>query len=413
MNIRYLPFTRWWHWILGILLATGGLGAGAVVFLAKSPQENNCVSETPLDTASAVIYCATTTVDEQDSAKLSSSIRLLNTIPQDNPLRSNADNLIERWSQSIMHLSQKAFNEGDINRAVELALIIPDNHSASQTASEQIKTWRSIWSQAESIHAAALAEIDDDSKNWYAALNKAKQLQTLENEYWASTKYYELVRHIQGARENREKGDIEKKSASEKLQTDNSDNIVYDDKSDESTQLNIARKLANSGKLDDMRSALVEASMVISEPYVKDARKLMTETENKIAVLEDSTYLEEAKKLASKNDEISLKMAVNEAKLIGKERPLYKEANQQIATWEKKILQLDNQAIQTNNVSFKKAPIISNAKKTSTSKAPTSANAKFEVQNELKPILDNYNIKESLYPSIEKLEEMQMNYSGE
>lgn len=411
MNIRYLPFTRWWHWILGVLLATGGLGVGAVMFLAKSPQENNCISETNLDTASAVIYCATTTVDEQDPVKLSSSIRLVNTIPQDNPLRSNADNLIERWSREIMHLSQKAFDEGDINKAVEIAQEIPNNHHASEAASEQIKTWRSIWSQAESIHAAALTEIEDDSKNWYAALSKAKQLQTLENDYWANTKYYELVRHIQGAREDREKGDTEKKSISEKTQTD--ENVSYNDKTEELAQLDKARKLANSGKLDDMRYALVEASMVISEPHVKDARKLITETEKKISTLEDSTYLEEAKKLASKSDEISLKMAVNEAKLIGQERPLYKQANQQIAIWEKKISQLAMQPTQASSVSFQKAPAISNSKKASSNKAPTSLKAKLEVQNELKPILDNSNIEESLYPSIEKLEEMQVNYRSE
>ncbi|BAZ09442.1 hypothetical protein NIES4071_12500 [Calothrix sp. NIES-4071] len=405
MNIRYLPFTRWWHWILAIFLATGVLGVNAVIFLTKSPQESNCNSES-YETAAGVIYCATISVDEQDAAKLSEAIQLVNTIPQDSPLRSNADKLIERWSQAIMHLSQKAFHAGDINKAVEITQDIPDNHSSYQTASQQVKQWQSIWSQAEGIYNSALAEIEDGSKNWYAALNKAKQLQTLENDYWANTKYYELVRHIQGARENREKVEAEKveaeKLASQKAEIDeNSDYIVSSDKTDELAQLNKARALANSGKIDDMRAALVEASMVISEPNLKDARKLIAETEKKIAVVEDSSYLEEAKKLAAKNDEISLKMAVNEAKLIGKDRPLYKQANQHVAIWDKKISRLTTQPVQSMQATNKKV---------GSNKAAINVNAAVKVQNELQPVLDNSNIAESIYQSIEKLEEAQINY---
>jgi hypothetical protein len=410
MNLRYLPFTKWWHWILGLLLATGGLSMSAIAFLAQSPQENSCVSESKFDTASAIIYCATTTVNEQDPKSLSSSIRLANTVPPDNPLRSNADNLIERWSQSVIHLSDKAFHEGDINKAVEIAQDIPENHAAFGAASEQIKKWQSIWSQAEGIYTSAKTEVEDGSKNWYAALSKAKQLQKIENEYWANTKYYELVRHIQGAREDREKDESENKSTSSKPQ-----NSVASEDTSELAQLKKARVLANSRKLDDMRSAVVEASMVISEPHAKEARKLVAETEKKIAVSEDSIYLDEAKNLAAKNDEISLKMAVNEAKLIGKERPLYKQANQQIAIWEKKISQLANQPVQASNVSLK-APNRNQIKVSSnkpTAKPQAKFDQKFEISNELKPILTNTNMEESIYPSIEKLEEMQLNYQSE
>jgi hypothetical protein len=308
-----------------------------------------------------------------------------------------------------MHLSQKAFHEGNINKAVELAQDIPENHSASQLAGKQIKEWQSIWSQAESIYASAKAEVEDDSKNWYAALSKARQLQALENDYWANTRYYELVRHIQGAREEREKGKVERKSASQKSQVDNNDKITSEEKTEELAFLEKARALANSGKLDNMRSALVEASMVISEPHVQEARKLIAEIERKIAVTEDSSYLEEARKLASKNDEISLQMAVNEARLIAKDRPLYKQANQQIAIWEKKISQLSSKAVasvQTSNISLKAPSINSNSKKVSSRKVIKNK----KTENQFKPAFDNYNTEEAIYPTIEKLEEMQVNY---
>ncbi|MBF2062907.1 MAG: hypothetical protein IGS39_00500 [Calothrix sp. C42_A2020_038] len=424
MNIRYLPLTRWWHWIVCILLVTGGLGVSAVTFLVKSPQENSCASEADSDTAAAAIYCATTSVDDQDADKLSRAIQLVNTIPKDDPLRSNADNLIERWSQAIIHLSQKAFHEGDLRKAVEMAKEIPPNHPYHQIKSKHIQKWQSIWSQAEDIYKAALSEIEDsNSKNWYNALSKAKQLKTLDNEHWANSKYYELIRHIQSLREQDERRENEVKadqSQKEEASSDNSDNLnmaSLSDSMEDSTQLAKARAMANSGKIDDMRAALVEASVIISEPHRQAARKLMTEIEQKIAVLEDSSYLEEAKKLAKKNDEISLKMAINEASLIGRDRPLYKQANQYIATWNNKISLLAVQPVKSiTTIASKQSSKTPENRITKIAKAPkipqnpknqsqTSSEASFYFHNELKPVLTNQ-IKEPF--SLEQLEKMQI-----
>jgi hypothetical protein len=337
MSVKYLKPIKWWHWIVGIFLLTGGISVTALSYLTQSPQPSNCLAELQSkDSVSATIYCATATVDEQNPDKLSRAIELVNATPQDNPLRANGDKLIDRWSQALMYLSEKAFHEGDLPKAIEIAELIPANISLRESARGQIKKWQSIWSQAEGIYKNAEAKMkENESKDWYAALSTAKQLRTLGNEYWASTKYQELVHNIQDIREEKEKSEKAENEAKLAASNFNKDLGDKEAQTDDFAQLKKARVLANSGKLDDMRAAVIEASLIITEPHYQEARKLMTNIEDKIAVLEDSKYLENAKKIASKNDEISLEMAINEAGLVAKDRPLYKQAAAKIATWNK------------------------------------------------------------------------------
>lgn len=351
MSVRYLKPIKWWHWIVGIFLLTGGVSVSALSDLTQSPQPSNCLAELQSkDSVSATIYCATATVDEQNPDKLSRAIELVNAIPKDNPLRANGDTLIERWSQALMYLSEKAFHEGDLAKAIETAELIPANISLHESARGQIKKWQSIWSQAEKIYNTAETKIkENETKNWYAALSTARQLRTLDSEYWANTKYQELVHNIQDIREEKEKA--EKAEHEAQLAASNSNRDSTDTQTDDFAQLKKARALANSGKLEDMRAAVIEASVIIAEPHYQDARKLMTNIEDKIAVLEDSTYLQNAKKIASKNDEISLQMAINEAGLIAQDRPLYKQAAAQIATWNKLRSQIASGANKTGTAS--------------------------------------------------------------
>lgn len=346
MSIQFPKLTKWWYGVLGLFLLSASVGIGALFILAQSP-ESNCRSlESQSADAGAIIYCATSTVDEQDSDKLNQAIQLVNAIPQDNPLRASGDKLIERWSQALMYLSEKAFHEGDITKAVDTAELIPGNIALYQTAKSKIKQWQTIWSQAENIYETASSDAKDEgngSREWYMALAKAKELKTLDNQYWATTKYQELVHQIQNLKEEKEKADQEQKiaKAQEKKEAQEKSQLEVQQETDDFTQLKKARTLASSQKIDDMRAAVIEASIIISEPHHQEARKLIAETEKKIATLEDAVSLENANKAAMSNDAISLEMAINEASLIGKERPLYNRATQQIAVWRKKKAQVE------------------------------------------------------------------------
>jgi hypothetical protein len=352
MNIQCFKPIKWWYWLAGILLLTSGVGVGALIFLMQTPQAFDCVSESGAkNSAASVIYCATTTVDEQDPGSLSRVIELVDSIPKDNPLRHSGDRLIEKWSQAILRLSEKAFQEGDLHKAVNTAKLIPVNIKLHPLANEQIKKWQSTWSKAEAIYQAAeekMQEREDNNRshNWYVALTKAKELRKLDNNYWGTTKYQELVHNIQDIRERNEEGQKKEENVSKNL--DNITSFEVEQKESDLAQLKKAKLLASSGKIEDMRDAITEAQMVYSDVYLQEAQKLIATIEGKIEISEDRDYLDNAQKSAIKNDVISLQMAIGEASMITKERPLYKEANHNIAKWNKQISQLTAQVDKEN-----------------------------------------------------------------
>jgi hypothetical protein len=338
MNIRSFRPNKWWYWILGILLVTSGLTTSSLTFLVQLPQFN-CQSESEsINTASARVYCASTMVDERNPEKLLEAIKLVNVIPPTNPLRSNSDKLLTRWSQAMIQLSEESFQKGDLRQAIDLAKQLPDNISINQQIPTKIKEWQSVWSEAEDIYKAAEATMNaDEAKNWYVAITKAKELKSIKNEYWATTKYQELIYSIQAIKEKRERSADSEKSP-DKVADKNSTGknlVATEQEKEDLSQLKKARTLASSGKTNDMRNALMEASLVISDAHYQDARMFIQTLEIQIAHNEDNSYLEEAKKLAEKKDSFSLEMAINEASLIGKERPLYQQASQHIKLWKK------------------------------------------------------------------------------
>jgi hypothetical protein len=375
MNIQYLKLTKWWQGVAGIFLLTSAIAFGAFVHLTRSPEVANCQSSSQVEGAGAIIYCATTIANEEDSGKLSQAIQLVNSIPKDNPLYESADKLVEKWSQALLNLGEKRFHEGDLNQAIKIVEAIPNHLSLYESAKKQSEEWKAIWSQAEEIYQTVQAKIDrpNQGRVWYAAFNEAKQLKSLNNQYWASTKYQELLHSIQSAKEESEKENNGNKLAKAETKEDANNSSAFDSRqlTEDQVQLEKALSLANSGKIDDMRAALVEASMVISDEHHQEAEKLMQSLENKIAASEDSNYLENAKKFALKNDTISLEMAINEVSLIGKERPLYKQANQQMALWKQKKSILEAQenrlvAVSNSNNSKKISninPVITTIKK--------------------------------------------------
>ncbi|MBW4507359.1 MAG: hypothetical protein KME64_12720 [Scytonematopsis contorta HA4267-MV1] len=358
MTLQYPKAIKWWHSIVGILILTTSVGVGASMFMLQSPPSPDCLSESLLqDSASLVIYCASTSVDEQDADKLSNAIQRVNTVPSDNPLRQTADGLIEKWSQALFDLSKKSFHEGDLSKAVDTAKLIPVNVPIYDSANKQIKLWQSTWSKAQAIYDVVESDIEEnDYSRWSKALSKAKELKNLDNDYWAITKYEELTYKIEEAKDKHEQE--EQKKANEKKIAENQDSIsnsqttesLYSNISSEAEQetedlarIKKARTWASSEKVEDIRNAINEASLVVSEAHYQEAKKIISTLESKMEMAEDKDYLEQAKKSANKNDVTSLETAISKASLISQSRPLYKEANQHILIWSQRISQLKNQ----------------------------------------------------------------------
>lgn len=339
---------KWWLWIAITLSFPIGAGGWGLLQLIQMPELPDCLSELRLqDSAASVFYCAKTIADEQDVNKLYTAIELVDSVPMDDPQRPMAERLIQEWSQSIIRLGENAFQQGDIDAAVEIVKQIPVNVSVHKIVDNQIKKWNSIWSKAEDIYENAVVKINEDNRdNYYLALLKAKELLKLGNDYWATTKYQELVAQIQ---EIKEKNEEQEASEKKQLQVTNTQELEKINQWEQEQEvqdlayLKKARELANSGKIEDMIDAISEASMVTYGRHYEEAQTLIAQIRQQIEVADDRSSLEKAKELASQNDLVSLEMAINEASIIQNGHPLYKEASEQISKWTERKLKLQSQ----------------------------------------------------------------------
>lgn len=105
-------------------------------------------------------------------------------------------------------------------------------------------------------------------------------------------------------------------------------------------KLKKARILAISGKIENLRSAIDQVNIITSDKKYEEAQQLISDIKNRIQKFEDTSYLQQAKKLALKNDVISLQLAISQASIISRESYLHKEANKNIEQWRDKISHL-------------------------------------------------------------------------
>ncbi|GAB1540799.1 hypothetical protein NUACC21_34680 [Scytonema sp. NUACC21] len=354
INMRqWFPVIRWWFWIAITLSFPIGAAGWGLVQLLQLPELPNCLSESSQASSASVFYCAQAIADEQDADKLYKAIELANSLPEDHPQHEMAEQLVDKWSQTILRLGENAFQQGDIDKAVDLVKGIPTNVPSYKLVDNRIIQWKSVWSKASEIYVNAVAKLEqDDRDNSFAALATARGLLKVGNDYWATTKYQELVAQIQDVKEQNEEREAKEEKYRQTIAKKEPETIENWDKEQEAQDiayLEKARTLANSAKVEDMIDAISEASMVSYGRHYQDAQKLIAVIRQNIDIADDRSSLEQAKKLASHNDLPSLQMAINEASLITEGRPLYKEANEHIAKWNEKVLKLQSQT-QPNHI---------------------------------------------------------------
>jgi hypothetical protein len=320
-----------------------------VAHLLRVPDYPNCRSTVLSgDDASLRLYCAEIIANQGTADDLLEAIRLVNGLPQDHPLRSEGDRLLTTWSQEILRLGEERFQAGKLEEAIDLVKLIPINLSARQMANEQISQWESIWAKAETIYIEAEAEKQQD--HWQEAINKARALWQVGNQYWATTKYQEFAQEVQAARE----ADSLQKPKRSIRQSDpaNPDPVAdllaqweREQTAEDQTYLKKARELASSGTLADMQAAIAEANRVSFDgSHYDEAERLIKTWTHQIEVMEDRIYLDRAKELARQDDINSLQEAIREAHWIFRDRPLFEEADNLIQQWNNRILELQAQS---------------------------------------------------------------------
>jgi hypothetical protein len=386
----------WQFWAIIVLSVAGTAGFVATTALFKLPALPSCPTLfLPLASASVRLYCAQLSADKQTTEALLNAIKLVEALPPEHPLRAEINRNIEEWSVQILDLADEKFQNGELEEAISDARKIPNYVEAYKLVEKRIAKWQGVWDKAKAIVAEA-EKLMLDSK-WGLAFRAASKLTGLNNRYWATTRYNQLIDQIRLAQE--ESGKLDKAYAlmrqggtdnlleaiklaeqikpestayreSQKLIAEAGDKLLELamerlEAGDWSAVMDIANRIpgnlkiqeeitdlnnlaeagsqAGAGTVAGLEAAIAAAKAVPpGRPLYDRAQRLVGRWELEI---QDVQTLTKAEELANGGGVNYLTAAIAQARLIPRSNPRYDEAQEKIAEWTRQIQVLEDQPI--------------------------------------------------------------------
>lgn len=263
------------------------------------------------------------------------AIALVDSLPENHEMREEANRLIELWSTDVLDLTEAAFNQGKLKEAIESARRIPAKTAASKVVEERIRRWESIWAKAEELYRKAEEELR--KLDWRGAFNYAVRLLDVENTYWQTTKYEDLRKRIETARE-----DGNKLFKAERLAKEGGlDNLLEAIKLAETIDAkSYIYQAAQKAILKFGRQMLDLAQEALDRKELSLALRVLERVPEKGKLKEeakDLTVLANAQSHAWQNTVNGLEEAITEAQRIDSKRPLYRQAQKLISRWQLEI----------------------------------------------------------------------------
>ena len=308
----------------------------ATAFLFQLPGLPNCPAVFwPLASASMRFECARIAASKQTAKDLLEAIALVDGLPANHEMRAEADRLIELWSQEVLKLADELFHQGKLDEAIAAARKIPAKTTAHELIEERVTRWQTTWNKAEQFYQKAETALR--KRNWKQAFQYAVRLLDIDNRYWQTTRYDDLNKRINIAREDGNKlfkaewladaGDLTSLLKAIKLAEEiRPESYIYE----------LAQeKIQEFGKkmLDLAQAALdrrdLQTTLSIIDQIPKRAR---LEEEKK-----DYTILANAQSQAWQDTVAGIEGAISQAQRIQPNRPLYQKAQQMIVSWQYEI----------------------------------------------------------------------------
>jgi hypothetical protein len=335
-GIAYFLLKHWKWSVTASILFFGTTGFLAISSLFMMPSQIDCVKMFwPLASASTRLYCAEAKAEKKNLQGLLDAIDLVKDLPQDHPLRKEIDNYLAEWSQDILNLAEDKVQQGKLEEGIAIAQKIPDYLAAYKLVDTKINKWQSIWAEAATIIKEVEAQLREST--WSKAIEASVKLTTLNNNYWSTTRYLEIIKKIELARED-------------------------------SGKLDVAYKLMRRGGIDNLLKAIEGARQITSASYAyKESQDIIDESKNKIMKyvsslvdgekwqevlnlsdrtpdginlkeqMQDWVTLANAGSTADLSTVGSLEIAISQAKEIPPDSQVYNRAQELITVWQSSI----------------------------------------------------------------------------
>ena len=322
-------------WLSMIVLMSLPVGVvmwalGDLIYLPALPRCFNARHAPPADQ----LYCAEQIASGQKTEDLRRAMVVVNGVPRNHPLRDNSDRLLEFWGSEILRRAEAEFQAGNLQEATEIAMQIPHQVDQRNLAVETVRQWEEAWAEAEDLYRQAEEFLDAGA--WLRALETSRILLQIDNEYWTTTRYRDLIRTIQASREaqQRENKQDEKVARSELNTTDNSVNEFInrwelEQEQEDRARLQQAREFASAGTADGLQAAIAEAQQILygTESY-EQAQVAIAQWRTDIDRIQDQPHLDRAAQFA---DSGNWDAAIEEARNVSWDSELYEEARDNIS----------------------------------------------------------------------------------
>ncbi len=178
--------------LIGLFALPIGISAIALAILSNPPTiACDSIREAPV---SIRLYCAQRRAERDTPESLAAAIAMLESVPIDDPYHQQSTELVQRWSNDLLAKAEAEVQAGNLDQGISIV------RPLAQDA--KVRSWKSLWEKGESLMKTALAQ--KENREWHQAFETAKELQKLDNQYWAIEQYNSLMQQIQSDREFRD-----------------------------------------------------------------------------------------------------------------------------------------------------------------------------------------------------------------
>lgn len=128
------------------------------------------------------LYCAQQAAQDGTFDTIVVGIDLIRDWKPDHPLYRKAQISMNEWSATLLRYADAALKEEGLERAVEIASLIPQGSPLYEEAQERMAQWQQQWDDGEAVYQAALTAIEQ--QEWEQAREQVAALGDFSQPYW-------------------------------------------------------------------------------------------------------------------------------------------------------------------------------------------------------------------------------------
>ena len=189
---RSLRLSTLW---LSFFLGCTGTGLVAIAWLTRLPPPPQCDQLSPFAADVDQLYCAQQAAKSGKVEDLQAGIKLVQGWSPQHLLYAEAQGLLTQWSGSVLAIAESQLAIGDLEAAVETARLIPNSSPLYSETQNAIAQWQTEWKQGRALDEAAQNALATQS--WKAAREHLQEMLSLSHDYWVQNRGGKLRSQIQ------------------------------------------------------------------------------------------------------------------------------------------------------------------------------------------------------------------------